>query len=34
MVKIIQYARENDCSYDDALILAKTGKKMGRLAGK
>jgi len=31
---IIQYARENDCSYDDALILAKTGKKMGRLAGK
>lgn len=31
---LIQYARENNCSYDDALILAKTGKKMGRLAGK
>lgn len=31
---IIQYARENDCSYDDALILAKTGKKTGRLSGK
>ncbi len=26
------YAREHDCSYDDALIFAKTGKKMGRLA--
>lgn len=24
---IIQYARENDCTYDDALILAKTGEK-------
>lgn len=34
---IIQYAREHDCSYDDAYILAKTGKKTGRLfaeAGK
>ncbi len=29
---IIAYAREHDCSYDDALIFAKTGKKMGRLA--
>lgn len=26
---IVQYARENNCSYDDALILAKTGKKTG-----
>ena len=26
------YAREHNCSYDDALIFAKTGKKMGRLA--
>lgn len=26
------YAREHDCSYDEALIFAKTGKKMGRLA--
>ena len=25
---IMQYARENGCSYDQALILAKTGKKM------
>lgn len=25
---IMQYARENGCSYDKALILAKTGKKM------
>lgn len=25
---IIQYARENGCTYDEALILAKTGKKM------
>ena len=31
---IIQYARENGCTYDEALILAKTGKKMfQRLAG-
>ena len=26
------YAKEHNCSYDDALIFAKTGKKMGRLA--
>lgn len=29
---LITYAKEHDCSYDDALIFAKTGKKMGRLA--
>ena len=26
------YAKEHNCSYDDALIFAKTGKKIGRLA--
>ena len=26
------FARENNCSYDEALILAKTGKRTGRLA--
>ena len=26
------YAKEHNCSYDDALVFAKTGKKMGRLA--
>ena len=26
------YAKEHDCSYDDALVFAKTGKKTGRLA--
>ncbi len=26
------YAKEHNCSYDDALIFAKTGKKMGGLA--
>ena len=26
------YAKEHNCSYDEALIFAKTGKKMGRLA--
>lgn len=26
--------RENDCSFDDAFILAKTGKKTGRLANR
>ncbi len=26
------YAKEHNCTYDEALILAKTGKKMGRLA--
>ena len=25
---IMQYSRENGCSYDQALILAKTGNKM------
>ena len=25
------YAKEHGCSYDEALILAKTGKKTGRL---
>ena len=29
---LLIYAKEHDCSYDDALIFAKTGKKMGRLA--
>ena len=28
------YAKEHNCSYDEALIFAKTGKKMGRLANK
>ena len=28
---IQQFARENACSYDDAFILAKTGKRTGRL---
>lgn len=28
---IYTYAQEHDCSYDDALIFAKTGKKTGRL---
>ena len=31
---IYLYAREHECSYDDAFIFAKTGKKMGKLAGK
>ena len=26
------YAKEHNCSYDEALVFAKTGKKMGRLA--
>lgn len=25
------YARKNGCTYDDAYIFAKTGKKVGRL---
>ena len=25
---LTQFARENNCSYDEAYILAKTGKKM------
>ena len=28
------YAREHECSYDDAYFFAKTGKKMGKLVGK
>ena len=28
------YARDHDCSYDEALIFAKTGKKIGRLANQ
>lgn len=28
---LLQYARENKCTYDDALILAKTGKRTGSL---
>ena len=31
---IFIYAREHECTYDEALIFAKTGKKMGRLADK
>ena len=29
---LYMFARENNCSYDEALILAKTGKRTGRLA--
>ena len=28
---LLIYAKEHGCSYDEALILAKTGKKTGRL---
>lgn len=28
---IYMYAREHGCSYDDALIIAKTGKKPGQI---
>ena len=31
---LYMFAKENNCSYDEALILAKTGKKTGRLADK
>lgn len=31
---IFLYAKEHDCSYDDALVFAKTGKKTGKLARK
>ena len=31
---IFIYAKEHECTYDEALIFAKTGKKMGRLADK
>ena len=26
------YAEQHDCSYDEALLFAKTGKKMGKLS--
>ena len=29
---LTQFAVENNCSYDEAFILAKTGKRMGRLS--
>ena len=29
---IYLYARKHNCSYDKAMIFAKTGKKLGRLA--
>lgn len=29
---LLLYAKEHHCSYDEALIFAKTGKKTGRLA--
>ena len=29
---LLQFAKENHCSYDEALILAKTGKRVGRLS--
>ena len=28
------YAREHDCTYEDAKLFAKTGKKIGTLVGK
>ena len=28
---LLIYAGQNGCSYDEALVFAKTGKKMGRL---
>lgn len=28
---LLAFARENNCSYSDAFIFAKTGKKLGRL---
>ena len=31
---IFIYAREHECTYDEALIFAKTGKKMGKLVDK
>ena len=31
---IFVYAREHGCSYDEAWIFAKTGKRLGRLSGK
>ena len=29
---LLIYAKEHHCSYDEALIFAKTGKKLGRLS--
>lgn len=29
---LFMFARENNCSYDEALILAKTGKRLRRLS--
>lgn len=29
---LTQFAIENHCSYDETYILAKTGKRIGRLA--
>ena len=29
---LTRFAREKNCSYDEAYLLAKTGKKYGRLA--
>ena len=31
---LYMYAKDHNCSYDEAFIFAKTGKKMGRLAEK
>ena len=30
--ELSRFARENHCSYDEAFVLAKTGKRIGRLA--
>lgn len=29
---LFMFERENNCSYDEALILAKTGKRLRRLS--
>ena len=29
---LLVYAKQHECSYDEALVFAKTGKKIGRLA--
>lgn len=29
---LLIFAKENHCSFDEAFILAKTGKRIGRLA--
>lgn len=31
---LFMFSRENNCSYDEAFILAKTGKKLGHLADR